>query len=81
MFVYLYRWEWNRALISGVIFLAAEVAVIGWFLNSRVSDLGHRVDEMRTGGSPATSTTLATRRRRPSSGCGPTTASACSCRS
>ncbi len=48
MFVYLYRWEWNRALISGVIFLAAEIAVIGWVLNSRVTDLGHRVDDMRT---------------------------------
>jgi hypothetical protein len=48
MFVYLYRWEWNRALISGVIFLAAEVAVIGWVLNSRITDLGHRVDETRT---------------------------------
>lgn len=47
MFVYLYRWEWNRALISGVIFLAAEIAVIGWVLNSRVADLAHRVDEAR----------------------------------
>jgi len=24
VFVYLYRWEWNRALIAGVLFLAAE---------------------------------------------------------
>ncbi len=28
-FVYLDRWEWNRALISGVIFLAAEIALLG----------------------------------------------------
>lgn len=48
MFVYLYRWEWNRALISGVIFLAAEIAVIGWLLNSKLTDLGHRVDDVRT---------------------------------
>lgn len=27
VFVYLYRWEWHRALIAGVLFLAAEVAV------------------------------------------------------
>jgi hypothetical protein len=48
MFVYLYRWEWNRALISGVIFLAAEIAVIGWVLNGRISDLGRRVDDARS---------------------------------
>jgi hypothetical protein len=48
MFVYLYRWEWNRALISGVFFLAAEIAVIGWFLNSKVTDVGRRVDDART---------------------------------
>ena len=46
MFVYLYRWEWNRALISGVIFLAAEVAVVGWALNSKLSDVSHQVDEI-----------------------------------
>lgn len=48
MFVYLYRWEWNRALISGVIFLAAEVAVVGWALNNKLSDVGRRVDDVRT---------------------------------
>jgi hypothetical protein len=26
-FVYLWRWEWNRALIAGVLFVAAEVAM------------------------------------------------------
>jgi hypothetical protein len=48
LFVYLYRWEWNRALISGVIFLAAEIAVIGWILNGKLTDLSHRVDDART---------------------------------
>jgi hypothetical protein len=47
VFVYLYRWEWNRALISGVIFLAAEVAIIGWVLNHRIGDLRRRLDEDR----------------------------------
>ena len=46
LLVYLYRWEWNRALISGVIFLAAEIAVIGWALNSKISELGRQVDTM-----------------------------------
>ena len=27
-FVYLWRWEWNRALIAGVLFVAAEVAML-----------------------------------------------------
>jgi hypothetical protein len=27
VFVYLYRWEWNRALISAAFFIAAEVAL------------------------------------------------------
>lgn len=27
LFVYLYRWEWNRALIAGVFFLAAQMAL------------------------------------------------------
>ena len=26
-FVYLWRWEWNRALIAGILFVATEVAV------------------------------------------------------
>lgn len=47
LFVYLYRWEWNRALISGVIFLAAEVAVVGWALNSKLTEVAQQVDGAR----------------------------------
>ena len=46
MFVYLYRWEWNRAIVAGIIFLAAEVGLLGAALFSRLSKLGHRVDEL-----------------------------------
>lgn len=38
-FVYLYRWEWNRALTSGVIFLAVEVMLVGVMLWRRVGRL------------------------------------------
>lgn len=38
-FVYLYRWEWNRAMISGVIFVASEVAVIGAVVLGRLQRL------------------------------------------
>ncbi|HVE45910.1 MAG TPA: hypothetical protein VNA57_04075 [Acidimicrobiales bacterium] len=27
LFVYLYRWEWNRAIIAGIFFLAAQMAL------------------------------------------------------
>jgi hypothetical protein len=47
LFVYLYRWEWNRAMIAGIIFLATEVAVIGWLLNGRIADLRAEVDRSR----------------------------------
>ena len=69
----LYRWEWNRALISGVIFLAAEVAVIGWALNSKLSEISHQVDETcpRIGGH--LDAARLTNRQPPSSGSAPTT--------
>ena len=40
--VYLYRWEWNRAVISGVFFLAAEIAYVGGHCAGRsaVSGIG-----------------------------------------
>jgi hypothetical protein len=45
VFVYLYRWEWNRALISGVIFLAAELGLIGTLVIGRLARLERRLDE------------------------------------
>lgn len=47
--VYLYRWEWNRALMAGVFFIAAEIALIGAALASRMQALENR--EHRLGGS------------------------------
>jgi hypothetical protein len=43
-FLYLYRWEWNRAIVSGVIFLAAELALIGWLLSDRIRGMQQRLD-------------------------------------
>ena len=42
-FVYLVRWEWNRALVSGVIFVAVEVLVLGSALMSRMTRLERTV--------------------------------------
>ena len=44
-FVYLYRWEWNRALMSAAIFIAAEVAVMGSLLSQRLKVISQRLDE------------------------------------
>lgn len=39
MLVYLYRWEWNRAIISGLFFLAAEIALASSMLLRRLRSL------------------------------------------
>ena len=38
-FVYLTRWEWNRALTSGVILLAAEIGLVGALVLDRIGRL------------------------------------------
>ena len=45
LLVYLYRWEWNRALIAGLFFVAAEVAVIGTSLLRRLRRIEQKLDE------------------------------------
>jgi hypothetical protein len=38
-FAYLTRWEWNRALTAGVIFLAAEIGLFGALVLDRIGKL------------------------------------------
>jgi hypothetical protein len=47
-FVYLYRWEWNRALMSAAIFIAAEVAVMGSLLAQRLKVVSERLDAVES---------------------------------
>jgi hypothetical protein len=47
-FIYLYRWEWNRALMSAAIFVAAEVAVMGSLLAQRLKVVSERLDRMES---------------------------------
>lgn len=47
VFVYLYRWEWNRALISGVFFLAAELALATLLLAGRLQRVSADTAELR----------------------------------
>jgi len=42
-FVYLWRWEWNRALIAGLLFVATEVAMATATVLNRVRSLGDRL--------------------------------------
>ncbi|MBF6328198.1 hypothetical protein [Nocardia transvalensis] len=42
VFVYLYRWEWNRAIMSATLFLAAEVALVAILLTNRLRALEAR---------------------------------------
>ena len=46
VFVYLYRWEWNRALVSGIIFLAAEIGLLAALVLDRLAKLGRRVEDI-----------------------------------
>jgi hypothetical protein len=45
LLVYLYRWEWNRALVAGVFFIAAEVAAVGTNVQRRLRGIEARLDE------------------------------------
>ena len=42
--LYLYRWEWNRALISGLFFLASEIALFAGALSGRLRRLEGNVE-------------------------------------
>jgi hypothetical protein len=46
-FSYLTKWEWNRALVSGIIFLAAEIALFGLLLLDRVGRIDRTVAELK----------------------------------
>ena len=39
-FVYLWRWEWNRAMVAGLLFVAAEVGLATGLVLRRISRLG-----------------------------------------
>jgi len=43
LFVYLYRWEWHRAVVAGVMFLIAEVALMGSVILDRLRAMEERL--------------------------------------
>ncbi|HJV08818.1 MAG TPA: hypothetical protein VJ653_04030 [Acidimicrobiales bacterium] len=44
-FVYLWRWEWNRALIAGILFIATEVAMATATVLNRLNRLDARLPD------------------------------------
>ena len=45
VFVYLYRWEWNRAIISAGFFIAAEIALAAGAILDRVKALDAKISD------------------------------------
>jgi len=45
LLIYLYRWEWNRAIVSGLFFVAAEVALAASMLLRRMQRLEQRLKD------------------------------------
>ena len=48
LLIYLYRWEWNRALVAGIFFVSAEVAIASGIILSRLRAIE---DHLARGGS------------------------------
>jgi hypothetical protein len=46
VFIYLYRWEWNRALIAGMFFVAAEIALLAVAVLDRLKRLDGRLNDI-----------------------------------
>ncbi len=62
LFVYLYRWEWHRAMIAGLLFLVAEIALVAAAVLDRLRAIERRIGSQSThssdpqaGGAPSTS--------------------------
>ena len=52
-FVYLYRWEWHRAIIAALFLVVAEVAIVAATILRRLTALDQQLKAMTASGSPA----------------------------
>ena len=59
LFVYLYRWEWHRALVAGVLFVAAEVALAAAAILDRLRSIETRLQASAAPGTAGTTDPLA----------------------
>ncbi|MDP9388295.1 MAG: hypothetical protein M3Q48_10405 [Actinomycetota bacterium] len=53
LFVYLYRWEWHRALVAGVVLVAAEVGLAAAAILDRLRAIERRLDAPAGNAAPA----------------------------
>ena len=51
-FVYLYRWEWHRAIVAALFLVVAEVAIAAAAILRRLTALDQRLNAMTAHGSP-----------------------------
>ena len=45
LFLYLFKWEWNRALIAGLFFVALEIGLLGALILERLRRIESRIDD------------------------------------
>ncbi len=62
LLIYLYRWEWNRALVAGIFFVSAEVAIASGIILSRLRAIE---DHLARGGGSAPVAAAPPERRSP----------------
>ena len=60
--VYLYRWEWHRAQVAGLFFLAAEIGLVGTAVLDRLRDAPPK-PSTATGAVPARAAGAATQQQ------------------
>ena len=58
LLIYLYRWEWNRALVSGLFFVAAEVVLVGSTILGRLRRIERRLEQPRGEGAGLSTSTV-----------------------
>src|SRR5688500_15073276 len=46
LFVYLFRWEWNRALMAGMFLLAAEIGLVAAAILERMKAIEQRISQI-----------------------------------
>ncbi len=62
LLIYLYRWEWNRALVAGIFFVSAEVAIASGIILSRLRAIE---DHLARGGTAPVAAAAPPERRSP----------------
>jgi hypothetical protein len=46
LFIYLYRWEWNRAVIAGIFLISAGMALVAGLLFEKMKRIEDKIDEI-----------------------------------